>query len=278
MFAVVLASMTVAWAFGPEPPTPNVSADALPLELQGVGVEEHLDGQLPLGLEFKDELNKTVKLGDYFRSGRPVLLTFNYYECPMLCTLQLNGLVDALRQMDWVPGREFEFVTISFNPAETPTLAKLKKQSYIKEYGKAEAAAGWHFLTGTPASIDAATEAAGFHYKWNEARREFAHVAAGMVCTPAGRLARYLYGVQYDPKTLRLSLVEAAEGKIGSPVDKVILYCFHFDPAKGRYGPAVMNLMRVGGGLTVLAVAIPLVVLWRRDYKRAKSARKETAP
>ena len=250
--------------------------EPLPEELEGVGITEHPNEPVPLDLEFLDEQGQTVKLGDFFDGRRPMVLTLNYYRCPMLCGLQLNGLIDALEQMSWTPGDEFDIVTISFDPLETPKLARLKKQSYIKAYGRPAAARGWHFLTGKPPSIEAITKAIGFQYKWVEERQQYAHVAAIYVCTPEGRLSRYLYGVIYDPRTLRLSLVEAAEGKIGSPLDQILLYCFHYDADARRYAPAAMNIMRAGGGLTAVLLGGTLVAFWVRDARKRKRAPTET--
>jgi protein SCO1/2 len=259
----VCLAATTALAAGPAD-----RAEPLPDELEGIGITERLNNPIPLNLEFTDEDGRPVKLGDYFQPGRPVMLTLNYYRCPMLCSLQLNGLIDGLREMEWVPGQQFEIVTVSFDPRETPTLAKLKKDNYLKEYGRPSAAAGWHFLTGPKASSQALAGAVGFRYRWNEDSKQWMHAAAVFVCTPDGRVSRYLYGVMYDPKTLRLSLVEASEGKIGSAFDQIILFCYHYDAEAGRYAPAAMNFMRAGGGLTVVALGTLLVVLWRRGARR----------
>jgi len=247
------------------------AADYVPPELAGVGITEHPDARLPLEQEFVDQNGRPVRLGDYFDGRRPVLLTLNYYRCPMLCTLQLNGLVDALREMSWTPGQQFVFLTVSFDPGETPALAKAKQQNYVAEYGRPSAAQGWHFLTGRQQSITALTEATGFGYKWNPERGEWMHVAAAIVCTPDGRISRYLYGVQYDADTLRLSLVEAAAGRIGSTLDKIILYCYHYDAGSGRYGLAALRIMRLGGGLTVVALGTALVTVWLRDARRGRA-------
>jgi protein SCO1/2 len=275
---LVLAAAPGAWGQSP-PDSPDSKpsvlkgqrAERLPPELEGVGITERLNEQLPLDLEFTDEDGKPVKLGDYFSAGRPVLLTLNYYACPMLCTLQLNGLVEGLRGMSWTPGGQFEVVTVSFDPRETYRLARIKKQSYIEELGRPGAAKGWHFLVGKEKSIKALTESAGFHYKWNEDRREFMHVAATYVYTPEGRLSRILYGVTYLPNTLRLSLVEASEGKVGSSLDRILLYCFHYDADAGRYAPAAMNIMRVGGGLTALLIGGVLCLFWMRETRKRKA-------
>lgn len=280
MPADVCPAQSTGPAAAPAAPTevPDVQ-DQLPAELEGVGIDPKLDGQLPLDLEFKNEDGRTVRLGDYFTGDLPVILTLVYYGCPKLCGVVLNAQMEAMRDIDWTPGREYRAVTVSFDPTETPTLAKLKKQNYIQQWGKGEAAAGWHFLTGEQDGITKLTQAAGFNYRWNEAQQQFAHAAAIIICTPNGRISRYLYGVLYQPKTLRLSLVEASEGKIGTTMDAVLLYCFHYDPTRGGYAIAAQNVMSLGGAVTVLILAAWLVPWWvslRR--KQARAAESQTSP
>lgn len=246
--------------------------EAAPSELEGVGVDERLDEAIPLDLEFADESGETVRLGDYFDGERPVILTLNYYECPMLCTLELNGLAEALRGMDWVPGREFEIVTVSIDPRETPALARDKKATYLKAYGRPEAAEGWHFLTGREQSIRALADAVGFRYSYIEQQGQWAHAAVLFLATPDGRLSRYLYGVQFDPKTLRLSLVEASRGGIGSTLDRLILYCYHYDSEAGTYAPQALRIMQLGGLATVVVLGGLLLVFWRREASRRGKA------
>jgi protein SCO1 len=247
-------------------------AGPLPKELEGVGITEHANVQLPLQLEFKDDDGKTVKLSDYCNGQRPILLTLNYYRCPMLCTLQLNGLVEGLKNMPWTAGEQFDIVTVSFDARETPQLARLKKQSYVESYGRPGAAGGWHFLTGREENIRTLTDTVGFQYRYDKDADQYVHVACAFVCTPDGRVSRYLYGVMYDPRTLRLSLLEAGEGKVGSTTDQILLYCFHYDPSKGTYTWAAMGLMRAGGITTMLVLGIVMTVLWRRDLARRKKA------
>jgi protein SCO1/2 len=242
--------------------------EPLPKELEGVGITEHLDGQIPLDLEFADERGKPVHLKDYFDGKRPVLLTLNYYGCPMLCGLQLNGLLEGLKELSWTPGKEFEIVTVSFDPNETPILAKVKKQNYMNEYGRPEAAKGWHFLTGHEKEIKALTDAAGFGYKYNEERGEYMHTAALFILKPDGRISRYLYGITYEASPLRLSLVEAADGKVGTTIDQLILFCYHYSASEGRYALAAANVMRLGGAATLLVVAGFLFTFWRREWGR----------
>jgi protein SCO1/2 len=242
--------------------------EPLPKELEGVGITEVPGARIPQELTFLDESGKAVRLADYFAAGRPVILTLNYYRCPMLCGLMLNGLLEGLKELKWTPGREFEIVTVSIDPLETPTLARLKKQSYMEDFARPEAVAGWHFLVGRPESIKALADAVGFHYRYNEERKEYAHPAGLFVATPDGRIARYLYGVVYEGRTLRLALTEAAEGKIGSSADQLLLFCFHYDAKEGRYVVAATKIMRFGGGATALILGLWLVTWWRRSARR----------
>ncbi len=237
-------------------------------ELEGVGIDEKLGERVALDLPFRDEQGREVTLGDLFQAGRPVILSLNYSDCPMLCTLQLNGLVDSLADVSLTPGQDFEILSVSIDPAETPERARLTKEKYVKAYGRLETADGWHFWVGKQASIRQLADSIGFRYKFIRERNEFSHAAALMICTPAGKLSRYLYGVQYDPQTLKLSLIEASEGKIGSTVDQIILYCFHYDAEAGRYGPVAQRIMRLGAGLTLCVVLIGLVPVWLRRSSR----------
>jgi protein SCO1/2 len=239
--------------------------DRLPEELEDIGVVEHLEAQVPLDITFRDEYGKDVKLGNYFQGNKPVLLTLVYFRCPMLCNLILNGVIESLQQMEMTPGKEFELVTISFDPLETHTLAQHKKQNYIKEYGKPEAASGWHFLTGRESNIRKVADAIGFKYKYNEKTEEFMHTSSIFILTPEGKVSRYLYGIVYHPQTLRLSLVEASQGKIGSPMDQLLLYCYHYDPSTGSYAPVAMNIMRAGSMVVLITLAAFISVLWRRE-------------
>lgn len=239
--------------------------EPVPRELAHVGVEEKLDAALPLELVFKDDAGRDVTLGSYFRPGRPVLLTLNYYRCPMLCTLELNGLVSAMKGLRWTAGDEFAVVTVSIDPRELPQLAHAKKVSYLEELQRPAAASGWHFLTGPAASIEALTKSVGFSYEYDKETDQFGHAAVVMVATPEGRLSRYLYGVAFEPETLKLGLLEAANGKIGSGWDRFILYCYHYDAGRGRYALAAASIMRVGGALTVLVLAFVIGGFWLRE-------------
>jgi protein SCO1 len=277
--ALVLASLASQPARaqgGPaaEPPTSvggPAPANAQSDELEGVGVTEHLDALLPLDTPFVDENGNEVKLGDYFHKDKPVILTLNYFVCPMLCGLMLNGMVDTLKELDYNPGAEFELVTISFNPLEKPQLAKLKKQNYVKYYGR-PSANNWHFLTGTQASIDAVTQAVGFEYKWVEETQQYAHVAVLNIITPDGHISKYLYGVAFEPQTLKLALVEAGQGKIGTTADQVLLYCLHYDPATGSYAASAVKIMKFGGVVTLLLLALLLIPAWLAGRARIRRA------
>jgi protein SCO1/2 len=238
-----------------------------PQILRNVAIEQRLDRPLPLELPFRDETGRTVRLRDYF-GKRPVVLVLAYYNCPMLCTEVLNGLTAAMRVLTFDAGREFEVVTVSFDPRDTPADARAKKEPYVARYGRPTGAAGWHFLTGAPASIAGLTEAVGFRYAWDERIGQFAHASAIYVATPDGRLSRYFYGIEYAPRDVRLALVEASRGKIGTPVDQLLLYCYHYDPAAGRYGAVVMNIVRVAGVGAVVLLTTFLTLMWRRDRRR----------
>jgi len=241
-------------------------AGALPGLLQEIGLDQKLNEQIPLGLEFVNEQGQSVTLRQLFR-GKPVVVVLAYYECPMLCTQVLNGLVSALGTMSLTAGREFDIVTVSFDPGETPELARAKKQAYLDRYKRPEAAEGWHFLTGRHREIAALTRAVGFRYAYNADVDQYAHVSGIMVATPEGRLSHYFYGIEYGPRDLRLALVEAGERRIGSPVDQLMLFCFHYDPASGRYSLAVMNLVRAVGVLTIAGIVGSIVYMRRREAK-----------
>jgi len=243
---------------------PGTVSSALPAPLREVGFDQNLDQLVPLETAFRDETGVAVRLGDYF-GKRPVVLVFAYYDCPMLCTLVINGLASALDLLSLEPGKDFEIVTVSFNPRDTPAMAAAKKAGYIQRYKRAGAARSWHFLTGDQASIDRLTKAAGFRYAWDAATTQFAHPSGVIVLTPDGRLARYLFGIEYGPRDLRFALIEASTGDVGSPVDTLLLYCYHYDPMNGRYGLAIMRVMRLAGAATVLALGTFILVMVRRE-------------
>jgi len=241
--------------------------EARPDVLEGVGVTEHPNAQVPLDLEFVESDGKKVRLGDFFDGTRPVILTLNYSNCPKLCSVQLNGLVAAMKKMPWNLGEEYRIVTISIDPLETSDRARLTKQKYVQLYGRPGSGEGWHFLVGREENIKKVADTVGFGYRYVD--KQYVHAAVLFISTPQGRASRYIYRVEYDPQTLRLSLYEAGQGLVGSSMDQVLLYCFHYDPASGRYGPAAQNLMRVGGVLTVLIFGSMLSVYWLREKRRA---------
>jgi len=239
--------------------------------LQRVGIDQKLNAQVPLDLVFRDESGRAVALREYF-GERPVILSLVYYECPMLCTLILNGLLRSLRALSFTAGREFIVLTVSFDPREGPELAAAKKRAYVRSYGRSEAERGWHFLTGEETAIRRLTEAVGFRYAFDAETGQFAHASGIMVLTPQGRVARYFYGIEYAPRDLRLGLVEAAQGKIGSPVDQLLLYCYHYDPKTGRYSMLIMNVLRLAGAATVLALGGFMLAMFRRERRKKRAA------
>lgn len=241
-------------------------AQSIAQVMDAVKFEQRLNITLPLDATFRDEAGRAVKLGDYF-GKRPVVLAFVYYECPMLCTFVLNGLVKGLKPVRFDPGREFDVVIISISPKETPALAAEKKLAYLREYGRAETGAGWHFLTGEESQIRRVTDSAGFQYQYDPASGQYAHASGVMVATPQGKLFRYFYGIEYAPRDLRLALVEASQNKIGTAVDQVLLYCFHYDPTTSKYGLVITRVIRLAGTATVLALGLLLFVMFRRDRR-----------
>ncbi|HKP38299.1 MAG TPA: SCO family protein, partial [Pyrinomonadaceae bacterium] len=245
--------------YGARPESGSVSS-GLPKQLKNIGIDQRLNEQVPLDAVFKDEQGREVRLGEFFK-GKPVVLSPVYYACPMLCNQVLSGLLSSARHVTFNAGEEFEIVTVSFDPRETPELAAAKKQTYVKAYNRPSGAAGWHFLTGDEANIKRLTGAIGFRYAWDEQTKQFAHASGIMVITPEGKLARYFYGIEYPPRDLRLGLVEASQNKIGSPVDALMLYCYHYDPATGKYGAVVMNIMKVAGVITIGLIVGLLLVL-----------------
>jgi len=240
---------------------------ALPGALQGVGIDQRLNQAIPLGLMFRDEFGRAVPLSTFFHNGKPVLLAPVYYRCPMLCTQILNGVASSLKAVSLLPGRDFEIVAFSFDPKDTPEIAEAKKQLYVKRFGRTGTTNGWHLLTGDPDSIQALTAALGYHYKYDAATDQFAHASGIMLLTAEGRISRYFYGVEYAPRDLRLGLVEASRNKIGSPVDQVLLFCFHYDPATGKYGAVAINMVRFAGASFALICGAVLIIVWRRDLR-----------
>jgi protein SCO1 len=244
------------------------TGSGLPPALREVKIEQRLNEQVPLDLKFRDEAGREVALAEYFKGGKPVVLSLVFYKCPMLCDQILTGLLGGLRSISFDVGKEFEVVTVSFDPRETPELAAEKKQNFVGRYNRPGADKGWHFLTGDQESITRLTEAVGFHYNYDAQTDQFAHAAGIMLLTPGGKLSRYFYGVEYFPNDLRFGLMEASDNKIGSLADKLLLYCYHYDPATGRYGPVVMRIMRAGGVATLLGIGALVFVLRRRGARK----------
>lgn len=263
---LLLAAQQAFGQYG-RPPESSLPQGGTPDMLKSVGIEQRLHEQVPLDLKFQDESGREVRLGEYF-GKKPVVISLVYYNCPMLCNQVLNGLVGTMQALKFNAGQEYEVVTVSFDPRETPIDAGQKKATYLKRYGRAGAAEGWHFLVGSPESIKALTDAVGFHYAFDEKSNQFAHASAIMLATPEGKLSHYFYGIEYAPKDVRLGLVEASANKIGSPVDQLILYCYHYDPATGKYGPVVMNIMRAAGVATVFGVVALLLALRKFNRRR----------
>ena len=252
--------------YDPADSAPNGMPDAL----QKVGIDQKLGDQLPLDAAVKDESGKVGTLGDYFKSGRPVIVAFVYYECPMLCNEVLNGLTGSLKGIGLNAGKDFDVVAISFDARENekPDLAKNKKASYMERYGRPGTEGGWHFLTATQDSIDKMTAAAGFKYQWDEKSQQFAHVGGIMITTPDARLSRYFYGIDYAPNDIKFGLMESAAEKIGNPAERLLLYCYHYDPASGKYGLAILRVMRIASIATIAGIGLMLFVFWRRNKNR----------
>ena len=245
------------------------ASQVAPADLANVGIDQRLNQQVPLDLEFKDEAGKTVKLADYFQSGKPVILNLVYYTCPMLCGEELVGEASALGMLKFTPGKDYEIVSVSFNPDETPNDAAAAKKTYIARINEhldpKTDGSGWHFLTGAQPQIKQLADAVGFHYRRDPQTKQYIHATAILVVTPAGKIAQYYYGVEYSPKDIRLGLIEASRGNIGNVVDEVLLYCYHYDPKTGRYGAVVTNIMRLAGAATMLILGGFLIVMFRRD-------------
>lgn len=240
-----------------------------PKQLEGVGIDEKLGQNLDLGLTFKDENGQTVTLGSYYDGKKPVIVSPVYYSCPGLCNFHLNGLTDALKEMDWSTGEKYTVLAISFDPKEGPPVAKAKKENYMKIYGRPGTENGWHFLTGDEATVKKFTESIGFRYHWDENEMQWAHASAAIVTSPEGKITRYLPGILFDSKDVKFALIEGGQGKVGTFIEQLVLFCFHYNPQQSKYTVAVFNIMKIGGLITVLLLAILLFPVWIR-------ARKET--
>lgn len=245
----------------------SVQPAGVPSIIQGIKIDQNLSAQVPLELTFKDDTGRTVRLGQYF-GETPVVLALVYYDCPGLCDLVLNGLEDSMQKTTLTLGTDFQVVTVSFNPQETWQLAAAKKANYVQKLkNPAQGREAWHFLTGQDDQIVPLAKAVGFHYRYDPSTKLYAHASGIMVLTPEGKVARYLYGIQYNPRDLRLGLVEAADHKIGSPVDEVLLFCYHYDPSKGKYGLVIANVLRIAGSVTVFGLLALVFVMMRRDRR-----------
>jgi protein SCO1 len=272
VLALVSAS---AWGQAMSQGVLSPPANVRPQYLTNVGIEQHLDAQVPPDLSFVDDAGRPVKLGDYF-GKRPLILNLVYYSCTMLCGEALAGLTGSMKMIKFDAGNQYDVITVSFNPQETPEIAAAKKTDYIKRYGRPGAAAGWHFLTGPPQSINALTRAVGFEYQYDPAKNQYAHATAIMVLTPEGRISRYFYGVDFPPKDLRMGLVEASQGKIGNAVDELLLYCYHYDPATGKYGAIVNNMLKIGAVLTILLLGGMILIFIRIERSVEKRSWHQT--
>jgi protein SCO1 len=245
----------------------NAQQNTAPAILSQVGITQNLNAQIPPDLAFREESGAPAQMGAFF-GRKPVLLSLVYFDCPALCTEVLNGELRTMKAISLDLGKDYEAVTVSFNPADTPALARAKRDVYLGQYDRRGATGHWHFLTGERQSIDALTAVAGFHYAYDSSIRQYAHAAAILVLTPDGRIDRYFYGVQYPARDVRLGLVEASEGKIGSLTDHALLYCYQYDPMTGRYGVVIMNVLRAAGGVTVLLLGLFLWMMFRREHRR----------
>ena len=268
LIVAILAAAGTAHA-QPRPTDSGLPAATRPAALREVGFDQHLRQMLPLDTVFLDETGRAVRIGDYF-GKRPVVLAFVYYGCPMLCLQSLSSLASTLGVMSEIPGKDFEVVSISIDPRETPAMALEKKKHYVARSGKPSIANGWHYLTGTEADIRRLTQAAGFRYVWDEPTQQYAHPAGIVVATPQGRVSRYLFGIDYGPRDLRLAVLDASEEKVGSPLAKALLYCYHYDLATGRYTLAIMRIVQIAGAATVLSLGT-LIVVWTRRERRQVS-------
>ena len=272
MVAAVFALLLAGSAFGQGMTSGILSppANVRPPGLKNVGIQQNLNQPIPPDLRFVDDLGRNVRLGDYF-GKRPIILNLVYYNCPMMCGEVLSGLEHSLRMMKLDMGKDFDVITVSFDPSETPEMAAKKKSEFLRRYNRAGAERGWHFLVGKSEAIGALTTAAGFQYQYDEKTKQFAHGTAIMVLTPEGKIAQYYYGVEYPPKDLRLGLVEAGAGKIGNVVDQLLLYCYHYDPEQGKYSATILRVLRLAGVATMLFLGTFIFVMIRRGPAHANN-------
>jgi len=272
MSAALLACAGLASAQIYGPPQTQVYAPSR--LLQKVGINQKMGAQIPLDLPFVDESGRDVTVRQYF--GKPVILALVYYQCPSLCNMVLNGVLRSIKQLDLTAGNDYEVIAVSFDPRETPEMAAAKKQTYLRDYKRQGAEQGWHFLTGPETSSKALADSVGFRYIYDAMTNQYAHSSAIMILTPAGRIDRYFYGIDYPARDVRLGLVEASNERIGTPTDQVLLYCFHYDPTTGKYALVVMNVLRLAGLITVAVLATFMIVMFRRDFRAARPQRGAT--
>jgi protein SCO1/2 len=270
LVTAAVALCATGWGQTLDPLSPPASAR--PPQLKHVGIEQRLGQQIPAELKFRDEAGNTVQLGQYFGQG-PVILHFMYFRCPMLCGEALQGLTGALRAIGYSAGKDFTVLTVSFDPHETPAMAAAKKKMALAAYGRPVAEKGWHFLTGKPGAIAALTQAAGFQYQYDELTKQYAHPTAILVLTPQGKISQYHYGIEYAPRDLRLGLVQAANGQIGTLVDEALLYCYRYDPQTGKYGAIISRVLRISGAVWLAMVGAFLVVMFRMEPKYREQGR-----
>ncbi|MBZ5701799.1 MAG: SCO family protein [Acidobacteriia bacterium] len=275
--AGIVALLALALAARAQTVPEDVTLPGLPPALRGVGFDPQLDAPIPAEIAFRDETGRTVRFGDYY-GQRPVVVALVYYGCPMLCNEVQQTLVSVLKTLSFNPGREYEVVFVSFDARETPEMAADKKKEAMSRFGRPETAGGWHFLTGSQASIDALTRAANFRYRFDEKSQLFAHTSGILLLTPAGRISRYFMGVNYPPRDVRLGLVDASSGKIGTPTDHVLLFCFQYDPASARYSATILTIIRAGGILTIFAILVGVVFFRWREHRAARLAKRGAGP
>lgn len=264
LIATVAATASAAPPRVPDADGPIVPSNAMPEPLKAVGYDQNLGKPLPLHLAFRDETGRPVKLGEYF-GRRPVVLVFAYYRCPMLCDMVLQAVTGSLKSLSFDAGEQYDVVVVSIDPKETTKLAAETKAENLSRYGRAGTEGGWHFLTGEQDSILDLTQAAGFRYSYDKERDQYAHAAGMMILTPGGKIARYLFGIDFAPRDVRLALIESAEGRIGNLADQILLYCFHYDPVYGKYSAMTMNILRLAAAATVLGLGLLIVLLKRRE-------------
>jgi protein SCO1/2 len=270
-FVLLLSAAAAHAQATPMPPDAGIPSSSLPPVLQNVGFEPPLNGQLPLDVTFRDETGRDVQLRQYFTQQKPVLLALVYYGCPMLCNQVEQGVVGALRMLSFNPGRDYEVVFVSFDPRETPDMAAQKKESAMSHFRRPETAGGWHFLTGSKESIDALTKAANFRYNFDTKTNLFVHASGILLLTPEGRISRYFYGVEYPARDVRLGLVDASAGKIGTAIDHALLFCYQYDPSSGRYSASILKIMRLLAVLTIVGLVSAILIFRRRDLTAART-------